>query len=465
MNRSGSDMARRRIASRAIDKSPTRLRGKVVIAWMLIAAPMSVVTLMPVATAQSGGSAADSDWQPRPVALPPVAGQRPSAAAKTETFSPTIVIQMPAPPVAVAVEPVAPPPPEPVRHRRRSATPVATRKTSPPAMDPIATAARQSQLAESATDRLRSAHWSAQRGATHTARDAAQETLRTICSLRDSQIGDDRHRVWLDQAMTAIDESADFTGRFGEVNRAAIERFVLVHRTHVLRNVDVSGLTPPRAVEAYLADAQEKLVAAVGGGPVAAEAVMILADIEASADRLSNGGDVKPRQASLHAAELSLMYRRAAIQIDPTNARAAAALGNTLLQRSIPEAAVHYLTISVREEPTRQNVQSLRQAALMAGNVALARQCDAGLSDGRLHSDSPVPILSPAQFAATHQTFPAGQTLPITPSARVATGNRVSSSARAPSAAGSPAIPRSTDAGNSPVVDPSASSTRRGWFW
>lgn len=369
--------------------------------------------------------AAATGWQPRPVRLPGTGNQPveslpdPFGQADPQPVT-TIVIQMPeaaAPPVASSpvaspAEDVRPPAaritrPRPAElwQRKGGSEPRTTLEPS----HPITAAARSSQLAESAVDLLRRAHWSARRGAIHSARDAAWETLRTLAALRDTQAEDNRHTVWLTEATTAIQESADFNGRFGPVDPAALSRLIEVHETEVLHGVDTKTLTPARAVEAYLDWAQQRLVAAVGGGPLATEATIILADLQVSDDGLLAGTEASPRQAAFHAAELALMYRRAAFQIDPQHPAAAAGLGRTLLARSLPEMAKPYLRRSVAAAATRQNVQSLLRAAELTDDVLLAQQCRRQLQKSELPSELPVAKLSPEQFAATHATL-GGQT-------------------------------------------------------
>lgn len=364
------------------------------------------------------GTQAAKGWRPRPTRLPATSDRPvdplPDPFAPNQPPVATIVIQVP------EVSPAPEHDTTPSVSDDRATRPAASRITRPrppelwekPARSgprvqldpshPITAAARSSQLAESAVDLLRRAHWSARRGAVHSARDAAWETMRTIAALRDTQAGDNRHTVWLGEAATAIAESADFNGRFGAVDPATLSRLIEVHETEVLYGVDTKTLTPARAVEAYLDWAQQQLVAAIGGGPLATEATMILAELQASGDGLLAGTEASPRQAASHAAELALMYRRAAFQIDPHHPGAAAALGRTLLARSLPEMAKPYLQRSVAAAATRQNVESLLRAAELTHDERLVQKCRQELQQAELPSELPVERLSPQQFAATH---------------------------------------------------------------
>jgi len=358
-----------------------------------------------------------STWHPRPLALPAtsdtVTPWHPPERIVSAPVPTTIVIQPPVPP------PVAPEPPTPAEIRqekwqqkrddaKRSAHEAASNhfdRPLPPS-DEINLGSRRSQLAAAAVEQLRIAHWARQRGATESAKQAATQTLRTIVALRDTEVGDNTFTNELNTAFTAIRESADFSGRYGPVDTAAIERLIEVHQTSVLKGVDTSQLTSARAVEAYLNFAQRRLVNTTAGGPLSAEATMILADLESVAANTRRTIDSSPDHSPLHSAELALMYRRASVEIEPHNAEASAELGRTLLKRSIPGPAKDLLLQSVRVAPTRQRMESLLEAAAKSGDFVLVDQCEKQLASVHLPSELPVTVMSPQEFARTGQTMP-----------------------------------------------------------
>ncbi|WP_250932094.1 hypothetical protein [Aporhodopirellula aestuarii] len=370
---------------------------------------------------ESGGHAV---WQPRPLALPATSDTAtpwsppPRVASAPIPQATTIVIQPPAPaPPPTAPEP-EPEPPTPAEIRqqkllqkraveKRSEYDAAQLPDRPlPPTDEINLGSRKSQLAAAAVGQLRIAHWAAQRGATESAKQAAIETLRTIAALRDAQNGDNAYTQELNTAFVAIRESMDFSGRYGPVDTAAIGRLIDVHQTPVLKGVATTHLTSARAVDAYLQFAQRRLVNATSGGPLAAEAAMILADLESIAANAGRSIDSLPEFSPLHSAELGLTYRRAAVEIAPENAAAAADLGRTLLKRSIPNAAKELLLQSVRVAPTRQRVESLLEAAAKSGDFVLVDQCEKQLATQQLPSELPVQMMSPQAFARTGQMLP-----------------------------------------------------------
>ncbi|WP_144059409.1 hypothetical protein [Rhodopirellula sp. SWK7] len=383
------------------------------------------------ATAQASEpvpSSGHSVWHPRPLALPATSDTAipwtpPERVVPTPApTSTTIVIQPPAPALPPTPPPPAPEPePEPptpaeIRQQRllqkrasakRSAYEAAQQPDRPlPPPDEINLGSRKSQLAAAAVEQLRIAHWAAQRGATESAKQAATQTLRTIAALRDAQNGDNAYTTELNTAFVAIRESMDFSGRYGPVDTAAIGRLIEVHQTPVLKGVGTTHLTSARAVDAYLQFAQARLVNATSGGPLAAEATMILADLETLAANTGRSIDSPPEFSALHSSELALTYRRAAVEIAPQNADASADLGRTLLKRSIPNAAKELLLQSVRVAPTRQRVESLLEAAAKSGDFVLVDQCEKQLASQQLPSELPVRMMSPQEFARTGQNVP-----------------------------------------------------------
>ncbi|WP_146578101.1 hypothetical protein [Neorhodopirellula pilleata] len=366
------------------------------------------------ATGIAGGD--EAAWQPRPLALPATSENWQWSPPVKETTDPAPVAQIILPPPPPApVEPEPEPTPAEIRQERiaqkraemreRSELEEASRSSySLPPSDQINLGSRKSQLAEKAVEQLRLANWATKRGAIASAKAAAIDTLRTIAALRDAQIGDNSHTLALNECFDAVRESADFAGRYGPVDTRAIARLIEVHQTPALKQINTENLTSARAVEAYLNFAKVRLTQAVHGGPLAAEAALILADLEVL---VSNGAvENSADHSSLHSAELALMYRRAAVEISPDNADAYAQLGRTLLRRSIPGAAKECLLASVSVQPTRQRVEALLEAAALSGDFLLVDQCEKQLAGTTLPSELPVQVMSPEAFARTSHPMP-----------------------------------------------------------
>ncbi len=280
-------------------------------------------------------------------------------------------------------------------------TPLTPAAAHRPAADPLGDAAERQHLADQVVEQLRLAHQSAGRGADQTAGRAAVESLRAVAMLRDASTGGTTHAAALQVAMTAIREAEDFADRFGRVDAAAVRRLVAVHQTPAAANLDTTSLTPADAATAYLTVALGRLVYAAGGGPLAAEAVSILGDLAARQHRLADQGDGQSAAAARLAADVSLMYRRAAARIDPDGAAVLGRLGRSLLDRSLTEAAVPVLQRSVALQPLRENVYALAQATERTGDHVTSQNLQEALATRPLPTRRPLTVMSPQQFAAT----------------------------------------------------------------
>ena len=281
-------------------------------------------------------------------------------------------------------------------------------------VDPLGQAAERQHLADQIVEQLRLAHQSAGRGADQTAARAAVEALRAIAVIRDQAIGGTTHAVALQVALTAVREAGDFADRFGRVDAAAVSRLVAVHQTPSAARLDTSRLTPGGAITTYLAVARGRLVFATGGGPLAAEAVSILADLSSRQHRLTTQGDAQSAAAGRLAADVSLMYRRAAADIDPASAAVLGRLGRSLVEHSLAAAAVPVLRRSVAMQPLRENVAALAKATRITGDHATSEQLHQALASEPLPTGRPLTVMTPQQFAATGPRRPSTATATAT---------------------------------------------------
>ncbi len=263
-----------------------------------------------------------------------------------------------------------------------------------------------SRLQELARESLRTAQQRLQRGAIHSARSFATEALRSIVAMHDATSGGTEHGKSLKTALDAIRESEDFCGRFGAIDQNALERMVAVHETSVLKEADLSTISPLRATELYLAEARENLVTASRSSHEASDALVLLGRIEG---QMAGGSDS-------HAAAVSLTMQRAAVEVLPDNAAALRELGATLLEQGLAEQAAFVLERSIEIRPTSRAYQQLLDTARRLGDVETAKWCITSLSDMKKSHVIPVTRLDPKQFATTYQ--PAGATTSVPAAAK-----------------------------------------------
>ncbi len=263
---------------------------------------------------------------------------------------------------------------------------------------------------------LQNAKESFKRGATHSARKYATESLRLTVDMQDARDGGNSHAKQLDVALDAIRESEDFCGRFGAVDTRSLERMVAVHETQVLKGHELVNISSMRATEAYLSIAKDGLVAAAGQSVDASDALVMLAIIEKrlAGERHSNAGAV------------ALAMQRAAIEIAPNSSTAHRELGSTLLEQGLVPQAAWALSQSVDLRPTRVGYQTLLEASQRMGDAEMSRKCVAALNDPSLPSGIAIQTLTPDAFAANYRpdpsTFDAKNAKPTEPVQSVSAG-------------------------------------------
>lgn len=255
---------------------------------------------------------------------------------------------------------------------------------------------RAVRLREAARQSFENANQRLMRGATHSAKMYAMQTLRSIAAMQDALVGGNLHTTQLQAALDAIRESRDFGGSFGTVDQIAMQRMVAVHRTLALKDRDLASLSAVEASEAYLAVAGENLVAAAAGAPKASDALVILGKVERVLATTNNA----------HAAAVAMTMQDAAVQIAPNSAFAHYELGVTLIEQGLIQDAAYSLQRGVALRPTRRGYQKLLQVSRQCGDIDTVQSCLVALKSDHLQTDIPVHLISPDRFAATHRPAP-----------------------------------------------------------
>jgi hypothetical protein len=288
-----------------------------------------------------------------------------------------------------------------------------------PVVDPAAMAAKPSQseiiqsarLQEVAQRLLREANNSLRRKADFTARKKATAALRTAIAMRDAVAGDNQHSLDLESALDAIREARDFGVGASPADHAAMKRLVAVHKTAVLKDRDLSNVSPLGAMSSYLEFAQAKLVSAAGQLREASESLLLLSRVE----KRSNGS-LDPI-----ASAITLTYQRAAAEIDPTNATALYEMGKSLDNAGMVDQARVALTRSIQMAPTCGGYQQLMETARKVGDIDTVKYCKDALADERLLPQPAVVRLEPEVFAGMHRPQAAPRKAAAVPAAPAAT--------------------------------------------
>lgn len=260
------------------------------------------------------------------------------------------------------------------------------------------------RLREAARQSLRHSKQRLQRRATHSARMYAEEALRNIVAMQDALHGGNEHARQLDTALDAIRESWDFSGTLGAVEPDTLERMIAVHETDTLKHQVGSELSAVAAADAYLATAEENLVASVGNAREASEALIIIGKIERSTAAAQNA----------HAAAVAQTLQQAAVTIAPDSAIAYRELGATCHQQGLLNLAAGYLVESITLAPTRSAYQELLEVSRKRGDIDTTQRCVAALNGDDLPIEVPYRTISPGSFAALHR--PTAAVIQRTPS-------------------------------------------------
>ncbi len=170
------------------------------------------------------------------------------------------------------------------------------------------------------------------------------------------------------QAQQALREAQEFT----TVQRTSTDtelfaRLIQSHETPILKDANVSELTPLAAAQHYRAYAEQCMVSASQGHPWFCELVYCLGrSLQAQADTNPAKADLLLHQA--------LAYYRTAQAIDPNNATNANQLGYVLLKLDRPAEALNQLqqTVQLPNCPL-ESWQNLAQASSRLGDSQTER--------------------------------------------------------------------------------------------
>ncbi len=258
------------------------------------------------------------------------------------------------------------------------------------------------RLAQDAARTLRDAREQARRATPLSALSSAMETLRLIADANDLLDGSVVSATNLQQAQTALRESADFAGRFGPVGPDTISRMVQSHQTPVLKNCDLGTFNGSRAADVYLDFAREKLAAVALANPLATEALVVLADVKQQADAQGPVTD---------AIVISLL--RAALQARPDDAAVANELGYQLLKQGLLSESQWVLEHSLKLQPSRAAGTNLAEVLRQRGDLVGARGLIARLDTLPVPAPQQPQVysVSPRQFAALSPSLAS----PVTP--------------------------------------------------
>lgn len=205
----------------------------------------------------------------------------------------------------------------------------------------------------------------ANKGALYGARAEFRKAILAVAEALDAQHGVTSHSQAIHEALLAIKEAADFS--VGEASSPGrVQQIVATHQTSVLKQGDIQGMPALLAMQRYYVFAQQRLVAASGGAPVASKAMYAMGKLHmALADSES--------QNELEAAK-AMTFLQAAMMVDASNHAAANELGVMLARFGHLREARDLLRHSARVHPTQETWKNLEIVHQRLGEDQLAER-------------------------------------------------------------------------------------------
>lgn len=200
----------------------------------------------------------------------------------------------------------------------------------------------------------------AEKGALYSARAEFIEALRGIAQGLDAHYGESAHTESLLEGVRALKEADDFVARRSSLEEPLkVSTIVATHRTRV---PGVGGQeSTVLAMQKYYQFGQDRLAAATGGSPVAAEALYGLGKVYMAFGERAGGASIPGPK--------SMAYLGAALQVNPQHAMAANELGVFYARLGKLLNARAVLQQSVASQPLPENLRNLAVVYRRLGDV------------------------------------------------------------------------------------------------
>lgn len=240
--------------------------------------------------------------------------------------------------------------------------------------------------------------------------------LRLVAQGLDNEHNTGRHSEALARGLAAIKEAEEFIPSGSRLEADLDLRAIVAgHRTPVLKDARLDGLTPLGAVERYFTYAQEQLAAAAGSEVAGSMALHGLGKLHAA---LAEQAAMGVRAADSKA----VVYYQAALLVDPRNFMVANDLGVLLARsgyyREASATLIHSLAVQPRAEGWRNLAVVYRQLgqheqALRAAQQWQAmRQAEIARRGQPPESRAMVRWVPPETFARANPDVPAADPAP-----------------------------------------------------
>lgn len=240
-------------------------------------------------------------------------------------------------------------------------------------------------VAERADAQIRHGFALAEKGAVYSAEANFIDALTLIANALDAERGTREATTALGAGLKALREADDFALAIDQLaSPLDLAGTIAAHSTPVLKTVEVTNLTPLRAMQQYYAYAEKQLAAGGGGEPAASLALYGLGRMQGvpgigtAPDRAMTG----PKAMVLH---------RAALAVDARNFMAANELGVLFARFGQLEESRRLFEQSLAVKPTVEAANNLARVAEQLGQTERAQtaRLQALRAGGEPHGTAP----------------------------------------------------------------------------
>ena len=186
----------------------------------------------------------------------------------------------------------------------------------------------------------------ARRQAFFASREELIRALLLIASSYRTEASAHAYSESLTQALVALDEVSELMNFTSDTNSPQLQQKLLSHQTRILTPEDIQTITPMKAIGVYCSFAQAQIKQAIGTSAVGSEALHALGRIESIVPE-TNVNHARSKQTK------TLIFYRAAINIDPSNTICANDLGVFLYKMGRLQEAEYALKASLESAQTR----------------------------------------------------------------------------------------------------------------
>ena len=202
------------------------------------------------------------------------------------------------------------------------------------------------QVEAKAREQVRYGQSLARRQAFFASREELIRALLLIASSYRTESGAHAYPRSLTQALVALDEVSELMSFTSDTNSPQLQQTLLSHQTQLLAPQDIQTITPMKAIGIYSSFAQAQIEQAIGMSAAGSEALHALGRLESIVPE-TNLNHARAKQTK------TLVFYRAAININPSNTICANDLGVFLYKMGRLQEAEHALKTSLKSAQTR----------------------------------------------------------------------------------------------------------------